>query len=351
MHNLGERMSGYRYTEAEIGLIRTNACFADYHAAFPHRTIHGWRQKRAELGITGPPGKPTPAPAAPFVSDKVDGVFSWRDANRVIATVQEFRHATSQSQDAASIVFDVDHPIAFVCLSDTHIGNIGADHDALERLTDEILSTPNLYVALLGDVQDMAIRLRGVLEVTSNVLTPDQQHRYVESWLEEIAPRVLFSTWDNHSVMREENQAGSSRYADLMRRRVIWHSGIGHPDITVGGETYKLAVSHVFRGRSIDNPCHGAMRYLRREGIDREIAIAGDSHVPGIIRYVDGHKQRMAVNSGSLQAESGYAKRFFSLSTHPVFPVVELWPDRHRFAAYWTLDEWRDSAMGPKLVK
>lgn len=284
-----------------------------------------------------------PAPAAPFVTDKRDGVFHWRDANAVVKTVQDFRQQTSQSQDTASIVFDVDHPIAFVCLSDTHIGNIGADHDALERLTDDILSTPNLYVALLGDMQDMAIRLRGVLEVTSNVLTPEQQHRYVESWIEEIGPRILFSTWDNHSVMREEGQAGSSRYADIMKRRVIWHSGIGHPDITVGGQTYKLAVSHVFRGRSIENPCHGAMRYMRREGIDREIAVAGDSHVPGLIRYTDGGIWRMAVNAGTLHMDSGYGKRFFSLVSHPTFPVVELFPHRHQFVGHWNYSDYISS--------
>ena len=84
------------------------------------------------------------------------------------------------------------------------------------------------------------------------------------------------------------------------------------------------------------------MRYMRREGIDREICMAGDSHVPGMIKYTDGGKVRVAINSGTTQTNSGYGKRFFSLTTHPVFPCVVLSPESHQVSPMWSIAEWLD---------
>jgi hypothetical protein len=80
--------------------------------------------------------------------------------------------------------------------------------------------------------------------------------------------------------------------------------------------------------------------YLIREGYDREIAMAGDSHVPGLQIFTHGATTKMALNAGSIQTNSGYAKRFFSLSTHPEFPGAVLFPSEHRFAPVWNVQDW-----------
>jgi len=286
----------------------------------------------------------TPDAPTTVVSDKRRGEFSWRDATVSIQQMQALKRQASWSQDEAKISVNADVPIGVITLSDTHIGSWAADYEAFRRITDEILAIPTLYIALLGDVVEMAINMRSVLEVTNSVLDPEQQHLFVESWLEEMAPRILFSTWDNHTVMREEKGAGHSHYAYMMKRRVIWHSGIGHPDVQVGAETYKLCASHRFRGRSIYNPCHGAQQYLQREAPTRDIAMAGDSHVPGLLKFVHGGEVKLAVNSGSLHSDSGYAKRHFSLHSYPIFPVIQLHPHHHQFDAFWSVEEWQRAA-------
>ena len=91
------------------------------------------------------------------------------------------------------------------------------------------------------------------------------------------------------------------------------------------------------------NPVHGQMRYMRFEGHDREFAMSGDSHVPGMAKYTDGSKVRVAVNTGSLQTNSGYAKRYFSLMTHKVFPVIEFRHDEHVMTPYWSVADWLKS--------
>lgn len=282
----------------------------------------------------------TPEPPRITFPDKKVGEFNWRDANKHIEGMQQLKHKASWSQSHANIHIDADEPICVLALSDTHVGDWATRHDLLESITDEILSTPNLYVALLGDLAQMAIKLRSVSEVSSNMLPPDLQVAYVDSWLQEIAHRVLFATWDNHAVDREESQSGISAFARLQNRRFVYHSGIGHPDVRIGGETYKFAVSHRFLGRSIENPCHAPMRYLRREGHDREIAIQGDYHLPGLVKFTHGATEKVAMVTGSFQLDSGYAKRWFSLFTHPIMPCIVLHPDTHLITPYWSVQEW-----------
>lgn len=273
--------------------------------------------------------------------DKVVGSFHWREATKVIQGMQDLASNAKSSQDTATIVIDTDDPIFCLFLSDTHLGDWATDYDLFMRITDEIIETPNMYVGLLGDMANMAINMRSVGEVTSgNLLPPELQKQFFESWLVDVAPKIMFATWDNHAVMREEKGTGISVFRSIQEKHVVYHNGIGHPDIRVGDATYKFAVSHRFRGSSIENPCHAPMRYLRREGHDRELAAMGDYHVPGISVFNHGPTRKVAINTGSIQTKSTYARRHFSLTTSPVMPGVLLHPDCHRMTPFWSVDEW-----------
>jgi hypothetical protein len=280
---------------------------------------------------------------APRLVDKAVGEFHWREANRYLGGMQRLSERAKSSQDRGRIVLDVDAPIGVVFLSDAHIGDWSTDYDLFERITDEILGTPNLYIALLGDMAHMAIKLRGVAEVTSNLLPPELQLSYFTSWLDEVGERILLCTWDNHAVEREELGSGISAFKRLQAKRFVYFNGIGHPDVQVGGETYKFALSHRFRGRSTVHPAAAPMNYLVREGHQREIAVQGDFHIPAILQFVHGDMEKLAMVTGSTQTRSPYARRHFSLMTHPIFPVLELHPDRHLAVPYWNVKAWQGS--------
>lgn len=274
-------------------------------------------------------------------TNKKEGETNWREWVPAFQQFQTLKKKGSYSQDEATVELPSDgRPVALMAFSDQHLGAWSTDYEQLVQLTDEILSTPDLYIALLGDYGHYAIKLRNVLEVADNIIPPEQQTDFLESWFNEIWPKVALATWENHGVERQEKQAGESSTKRLLSRKVIYHNGIGHTDFKVGSQVYKGTFSHTFRGRSIENPVHGQMRYMRREGQDRDFAMAGDSHVPGMAKYTDGPKVRVAVNCGSLQANSGYAKRYFSLKTHPVYPIVTLDPNEHCIQPYWSIKDW-----------
>lgn len=272
--------------------------------------------------------RPLVGPAA--VADKKVGEFNWREACKAARTMQALKKRMSWSQEYATIPLgDGKSPVILMGFGDTHIGAYGADYELFEKITDEIINTPNLYVALMGDLQEMAIRLRGVLEVTSQVLTPEMQDAFLDDWLDDIAPKVAFATWDNHAVMRQESQAGVSTTKKQLSQRFVYYNGIGHSDLKVGDQVYKGAASHKFTGGSMFNRMHAQGRYVRQKANDRELVFMGDIHQWGYMHTDEGGSERVYVTGGTLHTNSGYAKRFFDLRTAPHFPCVVLHPDRH----------------------
>lgn len=275
-----------------------------------------------------------------ITTDKKEHTFHWTDVIDPIQKFQAIAKSASGSQDKATWKISTDCPIAVTTIGDLQLGSWATDYDLFMKVTDEIINTPNLYVILVGDILQMAIKMRGVLEMMDNIIPPKIQFYFLDSWLNDIKHKVIASTWDNHSVMREENQIGYSNYAEIFKRHTIYHNGIGHLDTIVNDQTYKWAVTHFFAGKSLINNLHAPMRYIRHEAPDRDIAAQGDFHKPGIAKYWEAGSARVAMVCGSIQTNSGYAKRFFSLTTCPTYPCVSLGHDKKYITPYWSVQEW-----------
>lgn len=274
-------------------------------------------------------------------SDKKLGSGDWRERFEWVRKGQELKRKASWSQHESTIMIPTDRPIGVIGIADTHIGAWSTDYDLIQRLTEEILSTPDLYVVLLGDLAHLAVKLRSVEEISDNILPPDMQIETVLLWLEAIQDRILLGCWGNHES-RLESQSGSNHLYEMIKRKAIWSNGIAHADVCVGNVIYRMAFSHHYRGRSIYNPVHGAQRYIVLQAPERDIAWAGDSHEPGFMVFQHGEQEtpRVALNTGSTQTMSGYAKRYFSLKTHARYPIVELDHQEHRITPFWSVKDW-----------
>jgi len=289
------------------------------------------------------------APADAIESDKKVSEFDWQEWADWIGEGQKLRRKGSASQHTAKIELgDGKRPVILFQLGDLHMGSWGSDHELLRTITKEITETPGLYVALVGDLVEMAIKMRSVLEVMGQILPPEQQLQFLESWLKHIMPKVAFSCWCNHAVEREEKMTGISSVKNLLAAKSVYFNGIGHPDVHVGDQVYKFCVSHKYRGNSMFDATFGPKRYMRMEAHGREIALQGDLHRPAISQYVEGGEPKLAITSGTLQLNSGYAQRYFSLKTFPVFPCIVLRHDRHEAVPFWNLKAAIDYVNGTK---
>jgi hypothetical protein len=275
-----------------------------------------------------------------ITTDKEVKEVDWRTIFKAANDYKQVLQSHSKSATDAIWSIKTNKPICIVNICDSHIGSWGTDHDLVQKVIEEIVNTPNLYVILSGDLIQMAIKMRSVAEVSDNLLPPKWQYKVLESIMKEIKHKVIAATWCNHAVEREEKQIGYSPTAMMLEDNVIYFNGIGHLQLNVGRQTYHVAVSHLFRGRSMYNPTHGQMRYLRDEAPWVDVCLAGDSHVPGLLTYTSGGKTKVAINGGSTQTSSSYAQRYFSLKTHPVFPCFTLDPKDHQINTYWSVKQW-----------
>lgn len=247
------------------------------------------------------------------------------------------KHTLSQPEAAWKI--KTKNPVYIMFWGDQHIGATGMDINGFVNITKELLNTPNLYVVLLGDAMEMAIKMRSIHEVVGNAIPPKMQFKILDAWLQKIQHKVICATWDNHVVMREEKVLGWSPTAELLSKKVIYHSGIGHIDVHVNDVVYKMAVSHFFRGNSIFNPNHELGRYIRNEYCEADIVAQGDKHTPAIqTLYISG-KKRTLIKCGTHNVNSSYAKRFYSLKTFDDMPIVRLDPNEKLFTTFFNIKE------------
>ena len=274
-------------------------------------------------------------------SDKKRGELDWREWNDHALRTQALYARAAQSQKFAKIKLgDGKRPVCILPWSDLHWGSRGTDYRIFRTMTEEILETPDLYVALVGDLVEFAIKLRSVAEVCAQIFGPDKQVQFLEDWIAELKPKLILATWGNHEVEREEKQAGVSTVKRLLAEHTIMFDGIGHADIQVGQQIYKTAWSHKFRGFSYLNAPHAGQRYMRFEGIDREVAVMGDIHQPAFNSFFDGPLERLSIVAGTLNVDSLYANRYFSIFTQPHFPCVEFNHDTHEFVPFRNLKTW-----------
>jgi hypothetical protein len=274
-------------------------------------------------------------------SNKKVAELDWREWTEHLERTQELYAKAAQTQTFAEITLPGERPVCILPWSDLHWGGSGVDYKIFRTTTDEILATPDLYVALVGDLVEFAIKLRSVAEICAQIVGPDKQVQFLENWLDEIKPKLILATFGNHDFDRSEAAEGFSIVKKMLAHRTICFSGIGHADIRVGEQVYKMAISHKFRGFSYLNPTHAGARYLRMQGIDREIAIQGDIHQPAFSQYYDGPVKRVSMVAGTLNVQSTYAQRYFSIFTQPYYPVLELHNKQHLFTPFENLQSWK----------
>ncbi len=279
-------------------------------------------------------------------TDKKVSEFSWREAVDIVKTRQDFQKKHSGSQNYATWKQKRDSPLHVLVLGDTQIGCVGVDYDMFLEFTKFILNHDNVFVFLVGDLFQMAINTRNVAEVIGgSALTPEEQMHFAEDWLKEIKHKVICSTWDNHTDMRHEKVLGYSHLASIYKKHVIYFSGIGHLDLVINDITYKIALSHRFAGKSMYNKAHAPWRYIREKANEIDIAIQGDYHQPGILDQDYGGKEGIGIVCGSIQTNSSYIKRHFSLKTFPQMPMVTFHHKKKMITTYKNIDRWLDRAL------
>jgi predicted phosphodiesterase len=248
-------------------------------------------------------------------SDKKEGVFDWREWCPVLKQRQDLHEKASWSQSSASI--DINTKFRYLVikpLSDMHLGDIGVDYERLVDFTNSLLEIPYLYTTLHGDETDNFVSFKNQLPVVTQLLSPEEQDEFLESWMNEISPRVLFSTWGNHAEFSERS-AARNPVKQILNRNAVYFNGIGYCSIKINGFEYRFVTTHTTRYGSSFNKTHGLKQMMRKDAPDADIYLAGHIHDPAYEWSFERGAFRLFMVMGTLKIRDSYSQRYFSYFT------------------------------------
>lgn len=277
-----------------------------------------------------------------FSENEKNTDLSWREMIEPMKGIQSLKSKNSKSQRTPTIHLEASEPIILLPFGDQHLGAMATDYEAFVSFTEEILSNPRIYVFLLGDLVNLAIKLRGVAEVQGDILNTDLQLQFLESWLDDVQHKLIASVAGNHDD-RFEKLTGSDIVSKIVSARTAHSPGLQHVTLKVGEAEYKIAASHLLRGYSMYNPLHAQHRYLRTEAPWADLVMSGHTHRPAFSTFLEAGKKVTLLNCGTTKTNDGYAKKYFSLYSQVAYPVVVLNNKEKVITPYWSLKEANDS--------
>ncbi len=277
-------------------------------------------------------------------SDKKVGQFDWREWAPHLMERQQLHEKASCSQDKAELHLKTSYRyIVWKHMADTHLGAIGSDYGYFQDVSDQVLSIPYLYISLGGDPEDDFISFKNQLPIVQQILSPAEQDEFLESWLDEIYPKLLFANWGNHGEF-EERVSGRNTAKRILAKRTVYFNGIGVCLLYINDICYKIVVTHKTRYNSSFNKTHGLKQLARREIPDADVYLAEHTHDPAYeVSFERGMFQVYAV-TGSIKVNDGYAKRYFSYFSTEQDVAFVLDSEKHRIIPFPCLGDALDFA-------
>ena len=277
-----------------------------------------------------------------FLDKKVGEDVDWREWLEVIEKQKELHQRQSCSQDDATIrlpKFDKQRAIILFS-ADWHLGSISVDYEAFRRNIELILKTPHVYMITVGDLTDNFRNFRSLQPVLSQLASPKNQMGILRSLLNEFwkQKKWIAACWGNHDVQRDEVLYGESTVKELLSKNLVYFNGKGTLGVIAGDEKYTIRMSHYFKGNSIYNQLHSAMREMHFSFPNADIFVSAHKHSPAISNVYEYGQRKCFIQTGAFEIDSGYSKRFWGPGVIGV-PAVVLRSDRHEVFAYPGLEE------------
>jgi hypothetical protein len=268
---------------------------------------------------------------------KKEPVFDWREWSTHLQQRQVLTKKASGSNDTGTIRITTDKDyIIFRPLADMHIGSIATDYEAFREFTDQSLKSDNTYLALIGDQVDNFVNFKNMLAVHQQILSPEQQYYFIQSWIAEVERILMFITWGNHEAF-EEGFTGMSAFKRLYTKRAMYFNGLATVRVFVNDIEYKIVATHKARFHSSFNKTHGLKQLARKEIPDADIYVEAHYHDPDMEQAWERGMDQIFLNLGSLKVDDGYAKRYFSCYSSSVMPCVVLGAKNKSKTPFWTL--------------
>jgi hypothetical protein len=180
--------------------------------------------------------------------------------------------------------------IFVVSMSDFHLGSPATDYEAFLETTNLILNDERFFIMVCGPDMEMAFAwFRAAEAVLNQTIPPFLQVEAYRLWLDEMLPRTIAVTGDNHGDERLERQLGD--IGVLWRDDVPYFRAMGRLDLSLqyGDDEpvgYEVVMAHRYKGSSIYHDLQPALRLMRDFYPLADIYVTAHTHSPAFMRGV-----------------------------------------------------------------
>ena len=240
--------------------------------------------------------------------EEIDEEEVWRAAMQL----SKKRKLVREQRKNHQIIFETG-PVALVFMADLHLGGRGVDYERVDSDINEILSTPGMYVCLVGDIIDNFIigKLKDIRLGTS--FTVSEEWALARRVLRLLAPRIILSVAGNHEMWTYAltNIDYLSEVHQQLNPDILYAKYDHNITVTVATSALDIRVRHQWRGYSMYNDTHGIERAAKFDkGEHFDIGIGAHTHASGLYRqFNNGGKTGHAVICGSYKFDDEYATR------------------------------------------
>lgn len=185
---------------------------------------------------------------------------------------------TAEKPKTAEIRFNAPPLVTFQ--ADQHVGGAYTDYARIEAEAEAIVSTPDSYVFLVGDLVDAFFFNPAQFEELEQV---PEQIEYARALVRYYADAgKLLGVWNgNHDAWVKKH--GFDPYTYILEGiDTNYFHGVGYVKMHLGEHTYNLTGNHVMKGSSIYNNNHPQRRALNEYARGSDIVVSGHWHTKAI---------------------------------------------------------------------
>lgn len=292
---------------------------------------------------------------------------------------QQLHEKASFSQDKAELhLRTVYRYIVWKHIADTHLGDIGSDYGYFKDVSDQVLSIPYLYISLGGDPEDDFISFKNQLPIVQQILSPAEQDEFLESWLDEIYPKLLFANWGNHCITPDYNvltKRGWLKYNELIasdeilsydvgKNKCVWdkinHIIINNIDDNIveystRGFKFSGTTNHRMLGQKAWDRKNGNYKYYLADELSNDIFYIKSSAAFGSSDYpISDNILRLSgwmITDGCIYNSSGGIPDYRIYQSKPHFKIEAILKSMGYSYSIRTRNKKIDIICGKKLIK
>jgi hypothetical protein len=175
------------------------------------------------------------------------------------------------------IYFPEFKPFAVVWFGDPHLDDPHCEWSALER-DIAIASKPGIYGACIGDLRNNWVG-RLVRLYMDQHATHGDGHRLAEWFLRDCGVNWALNILGNHDLWNE-GEVIAGLVADKAMYVAAWEARVEFRSAN-NKAAWRVHASHDFKGSSVYNKTHGALKQMMFSGAEAELYVCGHKHTFG----------------------------------------------------------------------